>query len=236
MPEETAAKVAYVVLADRGPRQVGVLIDVNPPTNLTTDAVWSVISVMTEITDTNVILPEVVKRFVLEWGNLGERWGVNRSVSQIHALLYVSKNPLAAEEIADLLGIARSNVSNSLRELQTWNIIRSVPILGDRRTFYTAETDLWNLVSRIAAGRKARELDPAAAALRECVEMTRGDQDVDPVVQLRLREMLDFVERLSRWYDQMIALPRSTMTTLIKLGGGIARLLDRSGKRGRDLL
>jgi DNA-binding transcriptional regulator GbsR (MarR family) len=191
---------------------------------------------MTEITDTNVILPEVVKRFVLEWGNLGERWGVNRSVSQIHALLYVSKKPLAAEEIADSLGIARSNVSNSLRELQTWNIIRSVPILGDRRTFYTAETDLWNLVSRIAAGRKARELDPAAAALRECVEMTRGDQDVDPVVQLRLREMLDFVERLSRWYDQMIALPRSKITTLIKLGGGIARLLDRSSKRDRDLL
>lgn len=191
---------------------------------------------MTEITDVNVIFPEVVKRFVLEWGNLGERWGVNRSVSQIHALLYASKNPLAAEEIADLLGIARSNVSNSLRELQTWNIIRSVPILGDRRTFYTAETDLWNLVSRIAAGRKARELDPAAAALRECVEMTRGDQDVDPVVQLRLREMLDFVERLSRWYDQMIALPRSKITTLIKLGGGIARLLDRGSKRARDLL
>jgi DNA-binding transcriptional regulator GbsR (MarR family) len=202
---------------------------------LTTGAVWSVISVMTEITDSNVILPEAVKRFVLEWGNLGDRWGVNRSVSQIHALLYASKKPLAAEEIADVLGIARSNVSNSLRELQSWNIIRSVPILGDRRTFYTAETDLWNLVSRIAAGRKARELDPAAAALRECVEMTRDDESVDPVVQLRLREMLDFLERLSRWYDQMIVLPRSKITTLMKLGGGIARLLDRSGKKGRDL-
>jgi len=180
-------------------------------------------------------LPEAVRRFVLEWGNLGERWGVNRSVSQIHALLYASKKPMAAEEIADLLGIARSNVSNSLRELQSWNIIRSVPILGDRRTFYTAETDLWNLVSRIAAGRKARELDPAAAALRECVEMTRDDESVDPVAQLRLREMLDFVERLSRWYDQMIALPRSKITTLMKLGSGIARLLDRSGKKSRDL-
>lgn len=190
---------------------------------------------MTDITDTIDFLPEAVRRFVLEWGNLGERWGVNRSVSQIHALLYASKKPLAAEEIADLLGIARSNVSNSLRELQTWNIIRSVPILGDRRTFYTAETDLWNLVSRIAAGRKARELDPAAAALRECVELTRDDESVDPVVQVRLREMLDFVERLSRWYDQMIVLPRSKITTLMKLGGGIARLLDRSGKKDRDL-
>jgi DNA-binding transcriptional regulator GbsR (MarR family) len=193
-------------------------------------------SVMTEITDTKEHLPETVRRFVLEWGNLGERWGVNRSVSQIHALLYASKHPLAAEDIADTLGIARSNVSNSLRELQTWNIIRSVPILGDRRTFYTAETDLWNLVSRIAAVRKARELDPATAALRECVEMSRDDKNVDPVVQLRLREMLEFIERLSRWYDQMIALPRSTIAALIKLGGGIARLLDRGGKKSRDLL
>jgi DNA-binding transcriptional regulator GbsR (MarR family) len=189
---------------------------------------------MTETTDGTGILPDPVKRFVLLWGNLGERWGVNRSVSQIHALLYASKEPMAAEDIADALGIARSNVSNSLRELQSWNIIRSVPILGDRRTFYTAETDLWNLMSRIAAGRKARELDPAAEALRECVEMTRDDGNVDPVVQLRLREMLDFVERLSRWYDQMIALPRSKITTLMKLGSGIARLLDRGGKRSRD--
>jgi len=191
---------------------------------------------MTETTDTRDSVPEAVRRFVLEWGNLGERWGVNRSVSQIHALLYASKHPLAAEDIADTLGIARSNVSNSLRELQTWNIIRSVPILGDRRTFYAAETDLWILVSRIAAGRKARELDPAAAALRECVELSRDDKSVDPVVQLRLREMLEFIERISRWYDQMIALPRSTIATLMKLGGGITRLLDRRGKKNRDLL
>jgi DNA-binding transcriptional regulator GbsR (MarR family) len=187
---------------------------------------------MTEITEASNTLPDAVRRFVLEWGNLGERWGVNRSVSQIHALLYASKAPLAAEEISDVLGIARSNVSNSLRELQSWNIIRSVPILGDRRTFYTAETDLWNLVSRIAAGRKTRELDPAAAALRECVELTRDDKNVDPVVQVRLREMLDFIDRLSRWYDQMIALPRSKITSLMRLGSGIARLLDRGGKKG----
>jgi DNA-binding transcriptional regulator GbsR (MarR family) len=189
-------------------------------------------SVMTEITGIDgSAVPAAVREFVLEWGNLGERWGVNRSVSQIHALLYASPQPLAAEDIAEALGIARSNVSNSLRELQGWNLIRSVPILGDRRTFYQAETDLWTLVTRIAAGRKTRELDPAAVALRNCVEKSREDKSLDPVVLHRLRDMLEFVERISRWYDQMIALPRSTIVTLIKLGGGIARLLPRTSRR-----
>jgi DNA-binding transcriptional regulator GbsR (MarR family) len=186
---------------------------------------------MTETTDFKDTLPEAVQQFILQWGNLGERWGVNRSVSQIHALLFASKQPLAAEDIADSLGLARSNVSNSIRELQSWNIIRSVPVLGDRRTFYEAETDLWTLVSRIAAGRKARELDPAAEALRQCVEKARKDHRVDPVVERRLSEMLEFVERTSRWYEQMIVLPRSKIATLMKLGGGIARLLDRSAHR-----
>ena len=191
---------------------------------------------MTEITEVSDIkgdVPDAVRQFVLEWGNLGERWGVNRSVSQIHALLYASRRPLAAEDIADALGIARSNVSNSLRELATWNLIRSVPVLGDRRTFYEAETDLWTLVSRIAAGRKARELDPAAAALRQCLEIARDDKKLDPVVQLRLRDMLDFVERTGRWYDQMIALPRSKIAMLMKMGGGIVRLLDRGGSKNK---
>ncbi len=186
---------------------------------------------MTELTVVRDVMPEAVRQFILEWGNLGERWGVNRSVSQIHALLFSSKRPLPAEDIADALGLARSNVSNSIRELQSWNIIRSVPILGDRRTFYEAETDLWTLVSRIAAGRKARELDPAAEALRQCVELARKDKAVDPVVERRLSEMLEFVERTGRWYEQMIVLPRSKIATLMKLGGGIARLLDRTSNR-----
>jgi DNA-binding transcriptional regulator GbsR (MarR family) len=156
---------------------------------------------------------------------------VNRSVSQIHALLYVADKPLTAEEIADALGIARSNVSNSLKELQTWNLIRAVPVLRDRRTFYVAETDLWTLVSRIAAGRKERELDPAAEALRECLAAAQADRDMDPVVSRRLGEMLDFVERTSRWYEQMIRLPRPQITALMKLGAGVVRLLERGGAR-----
>jgi len=190
---------------------------------------------MTEITDRETAgptpLPPAVQQFVLHWGNLGDRWGVNRSVSQIHALLYVADRPLTAEEIADSLGIARSNVSNSLRELQAWNLIRAVPVLRDRRTFYVAETDLWTLVSRIAAGRKERTLAPAAAALKECLESAERDREASPIVTRRLREMLEFVERTSRWYDQMIRLPRAQITALMKLGAGVVRLLDRGGSK-----
>jgi DNA-binding transcriptional regulator GbsR (MarR family) len=187
---------------------------------------------MTEITEQASHLPQAVQQFILHWGNLGERWGVNRSVSQIHALLYASERPLTAEEIADTLGMARSNVSNSLRELQTWEIVRAAPVLGDRRTFYEAETDLWTVVTRIAAGRKSRELDPAAVALRQCIAGTEGDQTVSPVVARRLKAMLEFVERMSRWYEQMSKLSRTQMATILKLGSGIVRLLER-GKATR---
>lgn len=190
---------------------------------------------MTELTDTPLsaasTLSPAVQKFVLHWGNLGDRWGVNRSVSQIHALLYVAEKPLTAEEIADALGIARSNVSNSLRELLAWDLIHTVPVLRDRRTFYAAETDLWTLVSRIAAGRKERELDPAAAALKDCLQSAEQDADVSPVVKHRLHEMLEFVERTGRWYDQMIGLPRGQVTALMKLGAGVVRLLGRGEER-----
>jgi DNA-binding transcriptional regulator GbsR (MarR family) len=189
-------------------------------------------SVVTEITEP-VTIPRAVQDFVLQWGYLGDRWGVNRSVSQIHALLYASERPLASEEIADALGIARSNVSNSLRELLAWGIVRSILVRGDRRTYYEAETDLWTLVSRIAAGRKARELDPAAAALRQCLESARGDAAVSPVAVRRLREMLDFVERTGRWYEQMIQLPATQVAALMKLGSGVVRLLDKTRPRRR---
>ena len=183
---------------------------------------------MTEIEErTAAPLPESVRRFVAHWGSMGDHWGVNRSVSQVHALLYLSEKPLSAEEIAASLGMARSNVSTSLRELQSWELIRRAPVLGDRRDFFEAETDIWAVVTRIAAGRKARELDPAAAALRDCLAAAAADRDVSDVAVGRLREMLDFVDRSSRWYEQMLALPRSQVAALMKMGGGIARFLGR---------
>ena len=116
---------------------------------------------MTEITDspsTTTPLSPAVQQFVLHWGNLGDRWGVSRSVSQIHALLYVSERPLTAEEIAARLGVARSNVSNSIRELIAWNLIRRVPVRGDRRDHFEGEWDIWELVRRIAAGYPGQAL------------------------------------------------------------------------------
>jgi DNA-binding transcriptional regulator GbsR (MarR family) len=175
-------------------------------------------------------LSEAVSRFVAHWGTMGDHWGLNRSVSQVHALLYLSEKPLTAEEIAGALGMARSNVSTSLRELQAWDLIRRSPVLGDRRDYFEAETDIWAVVTRIAAGRKSRELDPAAAALRDCLAATSADKNVSGVVVSRLKEMLEFVDRSSRWYEQMLVLPRPQLSALMKMGGGVARFLGRGSR------
>src|SRR6202163_2753346 len=144
---------------------------------------------MTEITAKKK-LPAAVERFVLHWGDMGDEWGVNRSVSQIHGLLYLSETPMTADDIADTLGMARSNVSNSIKELLGWNLIRRVPIMGDRRDHFEAETNIWEIVARIAAGRKEREIDPALAALRACVAEAEGDATIHPSARQRLKAML----------------------------------------------
>ena len=170
-------------------------------------------------------LTPVMHRYIVHWGEMGSRWGINRSVAQIHALLYLSERPLAAEEIADLLGLARSNVSTSIKELQAWNLIRRVPIKGDRRDHFEAETDLWEIVTRIAAGRKERELDPAVTALQNCVRQAEGDRSIHPVARKRLKEMLAFTELVDRWYTQMLNVPRPRLVALIKLGEKIVSFL-----------
>src|SRR6201999_3279299 len=163
--------------------------------------VSSDISVMTEITDKKK-LPLVVERFILHWGDMGDQWGVNRSVSQIHGLLYLAEAPMTAEDIADTLGMARSNVSNSIKELLAWNLIRRVPSLRDRRDHFEAETDIWEVAARIAAGRKLREIDPAVEALRACVTDAADDPTISPVASKRLKEMLAFTELVDRCDSQ----------------------------------
>lgn len=185
---------------------------------------------MTEITKTSDRLPPAIERFVLKWGDMGSAWGVNRSVSQIHALLYLAGRPLTAEDISDALGIARSNVSNSLKELMGWGLIRRVPIRGDRRDHFEAEGDIWELVTRIAIGRKAREIDPVVETLRACLSEAQSDPRVDALAKKRLSEMFEFTSSADRWFQQMLSLPRGKLKTLMKLGAKVAKILP-SGKR-----
>jgi len=175
-------------------------------------------------------LPPALEHFVLQWGDLGSNWGVNRSVAQIHALVYLSERPLTAEEIAEQLGLARSNVSNSIKELQGWDLIRRVPIKGDRRDHFEAETDVWEIFSRIVLGRKAREIDPAIAALRTCAVEADGDSKISPVTIARIKALLEFVDTMDRWVGQMKNVPSAQIAALIRLGTRIVSFLP-FGKR-----
>lgn len=186
---------------------------------------------MTEITNNSSQLSPAVERFILHWGDLGGQWGVNRSVAQIHALLYLSERPLTAEDIAETLGLARSNVSNSIKELMAWRLIHRVPVRGDRRDHYEAETDIWEMVTRIAQGRKEREIDPAAEALRACMAEAERDDQISPVALKRLEEMLDFVETINRWYEQMLGVPKPALIALIKMGSKVTSLLSPGARR-----
>jgi DNA-binding transcriptional regulator GbsR (MarR family) len=191
----------------------------------------SQISVMTEINVQTDTLPGTVERFVLHWGEMGTAWGVNRSVAQIHALLYLSETPLTAEDIADRLGMARSNVSTSLRELLSWSLIRRVHAMGDRRDYYDAEADMFEMVLRIAQGRKAREIDPALAVLRSCVAEAKADAAVPASVRKRLNAMLDFTETVNRSFGEIMRLPAPTLMGLIRMGGAIARFAGRKSHK-----
>jgi DNA-binding transcriptional regulator GbsR (MarR family) len=180
---------------------------------------------MTETTDKPAPLAPAIERFILHWGDMGGQWGVNRSISQIHALLYLSERPLTAEEIAETLALARSNVSNSIKELQSWSLIRRVPVKGDRREHFEAETDVWEMFIRIAAGRKEREIDPAIAALKFCLSAADADPKVHFVARKRLKDMLEFVETMETWHAQMLTVPKSKLAALIRLGARIVGLL-----------
>jgi len=180
---------------------------------------------MTETTVHSQNLPAAVQEFVLRWGDLGGQWGVNRSVAQIQALLYLSDRPLTAEEIADTLGLARSNVSNSIKELTGWKLVRRVPVLGDRRDHFEAEADLWQILTRIAQGRKEREIDPAVAAINSVLAQAEGDPKISKVARARLNEMQDFMTTLDGWFGQMLNVEPTVLMRLIKLGTRVVHLL-----------
>lgn len=171
------------------------------------------------------------RAFILHWGEMGTQWGVNRSVAQVHALLYLSDGAVTADDIVDQLRLARSNVSTALKELQGYGIVRRVHVEGDRRDHFVAETDLWEMLIRIAAERKRREVDPTIQFLGELAARLKADETAPPQLRERITRMHEFISGLTNWYEQVSRLPKTTLVTLMKLGGKVARFVSpRSGK------
>jgi len=186
----------------------------------------SVISVLTEMSD--VKLTEVQQRFILHWGEMGSRWGINRTVAQIHALLYLSGRPMHAEEIAATLEVARSNVSNSLRELQGWGIVKISHQLGDRRDHFESLQDVWGMFEIIVAERKRREVDPTLAMLRSCL-----DDKIDEPTAQRIQAMLGFFETMTGFYDDLQRLPKGVLSGVRQLRARVKKLLVMKGAQNR---
>ncbi|MCP3669176.1 MAG: MarR family transcriptional regulator [Gammaproteobacteria bacterium] len=170
-------------------------------------------------------LSTTMQKFVLHWGEMGSRWGVNRTVAQIHALLYLANDPLNAEDIAETLGIARSNVSTSLKELQSWGLVKIVHVMGDRRDHFQSMKDVWDIFFVILEERKRRELDPTITTLRECVLESEGDTETSAETKQRIEDTLSFLEQSTDWFEQIRKLERSTLIKILKLGGKIQGLL-----------
>ena len=171
-------------------------------------------------------LSPTLSRFVLHWGEMGTRWGVNRTVAQIHALLYITGRPMHAEEIVDTLGVARSNVRTSIRELPGWKLVKLVHLNGDRRDHFETHTHVWELLRTIVRERQRREIAPTIDVLRELLAdpaIAREPADA----KRRMRETLDLLETLTAWSDEMLKLDTATLTKVLKLGARIQKLLGR---------
>ena len=164
------------------------------------------------------------RRFILHWGEMGTRWGINRTVAQIFALLYTAPRALTAEEIAATLSVARSNVSISLKELQGWGIVRVTHQLGDRRDYFESMRDVWAMFQIILEERKRREVDPTIGVLRECVAALEKGPDRDPEVRRRIAELLDFLETMDSAYREVRSLSMADLRRFLKLRGGIRRV------------
>lgn len=172
-------------------------------------------------------LTSVMEKFIVHWGEMGTRWGVNRTVAQIHALLYLSPEPLNAEEISETLGVARSNVSTSLKELMSWRLIKVIHVLGDRRDHFESRKDLWEIFNCVVEERKKREIDPTLTILRECELEAANDKTTPEEIKQRIKNMTEFLETLSGWYEQMSSIPKATIMKMIKLGSKITKFLSK---------
>ncbi|MFC5473063.1 GbsR/MarR family transcriptional regulator [Paraherbaspirillum soli] len=178
-------------------------------------------------------LGPTMQKYILHWGEMGARWGVNRTVAQIHALLFLSNHPLPAEDIAETLDVARSNVSNSLKELQSWGLVRITHMQGDRRDHFLAHQDVWQIFRAIVEERKRREIDPTLSVLRECAIEAEQDALLEQATRDKMDQVLEFVEMLTATYDDYKHLSPATLQRFLKMGGKVARLLsvDEKGNK-----
>jgi len=174
-------------------------------------------------------LSSVQQKFILHWGEMGTRWGINRTVAQIHALLFISSRPLHAEDVVQALGVARSNVSNSLKELQGWGIVKRVHVMGDSRDHFESMKDVWEMFRVVLDERKKREVDPTERMLRECIAEAEKSKDTDAYTQQRLRELAAFFETTTTWYNQVRQWPTSALTRFVKAGDKIRKVLGLGG-------
>ena len=175
-------------------------------------------------------LTPATQKFILHWGEMGTKWGINRTVAQIHALLFISERPLHAEEICGTLGAARSNVSNSLKELQNWGIVKVTHLPEDRRDHFESMKDVFEMFRVIITERKRREIDPTIAMLRECVEESARETGVAAVhTRQRLEQLQAFFELGADFYEKVNRLETPTAVRLFRMGDKLFRLLGLKG-------
>jgi len=170
-------------------------------------------------------LSPVQQKFILHWGEMGTRWGINRTVAQIHALLFISPKPLNADEIVEALSVARSNVSTSLKELQSWGIVRLVHVMGDKRDHFESMKDVWEMFRAVLDERKRREIDPTIRILSECILEAEKDKETDEYTEDRLRELNAFFANTTALYEQIRNWPISTVVKFAKGGDKFLKTL-----------
>ena len=169
-------------------------------------------------------LSPIAKQFVVHWGEMGSQWGVNRTVAQIHALLFIVARPMHAEEIAETLNVARSNVSNSIKELQSWKLVHIEHQLGDRRDYFETSVDVWELFRTIVRERKEREFDPTTRLLQSLVASAEFEQE-SADAQDRIRATLELMLKLGAWSDEMLRLSPATLDKILTLGATVQRFV-----------
>ena len=170
-------------------------------------------------------LTPVHQKFILHWGEMGTRWGINRTVAQVHALLFISAKPLNADDLVGTLGVARSNVSTSLKELQGWGIVRLTHVLGDKRDHFESMKDVWEMFRMVLDERKKREIDPTMRMLAECIEVAHRDKETDEYTEQKLRELHDFFATTTAWYVQVRHWPTAALLKFVKLGDKVLKVL-----------